>query len=138
MLISIIRRTRDRDFSFLSQPATRGMSLSCTSRCSTFFALQSGYWGVYVKRLMPNPKAILALIAYASRTRRAKMGDWRDYQFHVRSNLLPLERAHSIKHWLSAMSVNNQLSPATLLKNCLLYTSPSPRDRQKSRMPSSA
>ena len=27
---------------------------------------------------------------------------------------------------------------ATLLKNCLLYTSPSPRDRQKSRMPSSA
>ena len=25
-----------------------------------------------------------------------------------------------------------------LLNNCLLYTSPSPRDRQKSRMPSSA
>ena len=27
---------------------------------------------------------------------------------------------------------------ATHLKRCLLYTSPSPRDRQKSRMPSSA
>ena len=26
----------------------------------------------------------------------------------------------------------------TLISNCLLYTSPSPRDRQKSRMPSSA
>ena len=26
----------------------------------------------------------------------------------------------------------------TLFMNCLLYTSPSPRDRQKSRMPSSA
>ena len=26
----------------------------------------------------------------------------------------------------------------TLLTTCLLYTSPSPRDRQKSRMPSSA
>ena len=25
-----------------------------------------------------------------------------------------------------------------IVKNCLLYTSPSPRDRQKSRMPSSA
>ena len=25
-----------------------------------------------------------------------------------------------------------------LIKSCLLYTSPSPRDRQKSRMPSSA
>ena len=31
----------------------------------------------------------------------------------------------------------NYLS-STLRKNCLLYTSPSPRDRQKSRMPSSA
>ena len=27
---------------------------------------------------------------------------------------------------------------ATWVKDCLLYTSPSPRDRQKSRMPSSA
>ena len=27
---------------------------------------------------------------------------------------------------------------AVRLSNCLLYTSPSPRDRQKSRMPSSA
>ena len=27
---------------------------------------------------------------------------------------------------------------AELYKSCLLYTSPSPRDRQKSRMPSSA
>ena len=30
------------------------------------------------------------------------------------------------------------LHPGTLDENCLLYTSPSPRDRQKSRMPSSA
>ena len=29
-------------------------------------------------------------------------------------------------------------TPMALLKRCLLYTSPSPRDRQKSRMPSSA
>ena len=28
--------------------------------------------------------------------------------------------------------------PTLLIKGCLLYTSPSPRDRQKSRMPSSA
>ena len=34
----------------------------------------------------------------------------------------------------------NQLTKETVeqLNNCLLYTSPSPRDRQKSRMPSSA
>ena len=31
-----------------------------------------------------------------------------------------------------------QSSPGTLSGHCLLYTSPSPRDRQKSRMPSSA
>ena len=30
------------------------------------------------------------------------------------------------------------LSLAALFSSCLLYTSPSPRDRQKSRMPSSA
>ena len=30
------------------------------------------------------------------------------------------------------------LAPARLDDDCLLYTSPSPRDRQKSRMPSSA
>ena len=29
-------------------------------------------------------------------------------------------------------------STAVLIGDCLLYTSPSPRDRQKSRMPSSA
>jgi hypothetical protein len=30
------------------------------------------------------------------------------------------------------------VSAKDLVKGCLLYTSPSPRDRQKSRMPSSA
>ena len=29
-------------------------------------------------------------------------------------------------------------TPLLLITTCLLYTSPSPRDRQKSRMPSSA
>ncbi len=33
--------------------------------------------------------------------------------------------------------LEDQLNPI-LLNDCLLYTSPSPRDRQKSRMPSSA
>ena len=31
-----------------------------------------------------------------------------------------------------------ELAVKGLLESCLLYTSPSPRDRQKSRMPSSA
>ena len=33
---------------------------------------------------------------------------------------------------------NNQEVKNAIANNCLLYTSPSPRDRQKSRMPSSA
>ena len=38
----------------------------------------------------------------------------------------------------NAINKNRQLMGATDPLNCLLYTSPSPRDRQKSRMPSSA
>ena len=33
---------------------------------------------------------------------------------------------------------NNRVVVIPLFGDCLLYTSPSPRDRQKSRMPSSA
>ena len=33
---------------------------------------------------------------------------------------------------------NSKKKSLEILKSCLLYTSPSPRDRQKSRMPSSA
>ena len=39
-------------------------------------------------------------------------------------------------HVLTAKSESDELD--RLSRNCLLYTSPSPRDRQKSRMPSSA
>ena len=34
--------------------------------------------------------------------------------------------------------IEDLVSPLRMIKTCLLYTSPSPRDRQKSRMPSSA
>ena len=34
--------------------------------------------------------------------------------------------------------ITRDAKAVALLKTCLLYTSPSPRDRQKSRMPSSA
>ena len=39
---------------------------------------------------------------------------------------------------LDQFSTKFHIDPYTDLNNCLLYTSPSPRDRQKSRMPSSA
>ena len=38
----------------------------------------------------------------------------------------------------AVQSVREAARRTQCLNNCLLYTSPSPRDRQKSRMPSSA
>ena len=38
----------------------------------------------------------------------------------------------------SKYTADEWLDHLTSTRNCLLYTSPSPRDRQKSRMPSSA
>ena len=43
-----------------------------------------------------------------------------------------LDGQQAVVHWVA------QNLYASLFPNCLLYTSPSPRDRQKSRMPSSA
>ena len=40
--------------------------------------------------------------------------------------------------WDEATYVRHHPKKIALLFSCLLYTSPSPRDRQKSRMPSSA
>ena len=40
--------------------------------------------------------------------------------------------------WSGPLIIKGILHPDDALKACLLYTSPSPRDRQKSRMPSSA
>ena len=39
---------------------------------------------------------------------------------------------------LEAYREHERRPPASMLKICLLYTSPSPRDRTRSRMPSSA
>ena len=33
---------------------------------------------------------------------------------------------------------DNEVQPVSVIVNCLLYTSPSPRDKRQSRMPSSA
>ena len=40
--------------------------------------------------------------------------------------------------WLDRGGFNAQVISTVKIGHCLLYTSPSPRDRQKSRMPSSA
>ena len=41
-------------------------------------------------------------------------------------------------HFLEVDQTDNQIVEQATVKTCLLYTSPSPRDRTRSRMPSSA
>ena len=52
-------------------------------------------------------------------------------------DMTPLNRIHSIDPDSGIVDVDAGVTLDQLM-NCLLYTSPSPRDRQKSRMPSSA
>ena len=44
----------------------------------------------------------------------------------------------SVKSHSSSISAEEAKKIKNLINNCLLYTSPSPRDRTRSRMPSSA
>ena len=54
-----------------------------------------------------------------------------------RAYLQQCKEQESLYHQI-ALSLGLPDSVLYLLYTCLLYTSPSPRDRQKSRMPSSA
>ena len=47
------------------------------------------------------------------------------------------ERSAILRKWFELMMANQE-DLAVILSTCLLYTSPSPRDRTRSRMPSSA
>ena len=44
----------------------------------------------------------------------------------------------TIQEWWNALKTPSPTKNKKKYNSCLLYTSPSPRDRQKSRMPSSA
>ena len=55
------------------------------------------------------------------------------YQFDVTSHSTKLVHKEDGNYFVAIATINTQGN-----SSCLLYTSPSPRDRQKSRMPSSA
>ena len=51
---------------------------------------------------------------------------------------LPIVIEHAQGVWVEDVEGKRYLDMLAAYSACLLYTSPSPRDRQKSRMPSSA
>ena len=70
----------------------------------------------------------LILRSQSSSTRGVSMGS-------NSVNTLTLKDMEALKNELPAISA---IAPRVSLSTCLLYTSPSPRDRTRSRMPSSA
>ena len=86
----------------------------------------------------------IKLVQLADRTR----GSWavQRYSGNERKSFrLPLGEGHvRIEYWLARLNVLGYRGPYELelygpgVGSCLLYTSPSPRDRTRSRMPSSA
>ena len=61
-----------------------------------------------------------------------KTKEWTEHEVSFVSEVLE----HTFENMLNGNELNHEVS--VLLTNCLLYTSPSPRDLSTSRMPSSA
>ena len=58
-----------------------------------------------------------------------------DNKLHVPGKRFTIRQSAALSNWLEAQKTQRESGPA---ETCLLYTSPSPRDRTRSRMPSSA
>ena len=87
---------------------------------------------------LPRP-LVLSLEGARSRLKRAIMGlssdneDWTSLE-----SLLPAKDEFDEDIPVSSIKASSLLASLELSKDCLLYTSPSPRDQRGSRMPSSA
>ena len=84
------------------------------------------FWGM-VKFILPS---------YLER--RQKKGKEDIHRINERFGISKNNRPDGTLVWLHGTSVGESVAALALANSCLLYTSPSPRDRQKSRMPSSA
>ena len=90
-----------------------------------------------VKEKALRKSAELLRAARAEQTRAARVAQRRGMDHPRRTPLKPLDQSSKLRNVL--YDIRGPVSTlAEQMEACLLYTSPSPRDRQKSRMPSSA
>ena len=99
--------------------------------------------------LIPQAHAVVFILAADTGVTRSDLAIWREHLIDTadsaEARLVVLNKIDTLWDTLSsAHEVQTQLerqrqnSAETLGVSCLLYTSPSPRDRTRSRMPSSA
>ena len=96
---------------------------------------------IYLDKLNPEkpPKytravmETLAIIAYRQPVTRGDMEDIRGVTINTQ-----IIKQLEDRGWVEVIGHRESVGRPGLYATCLLYTSPSPRDRQKSRMPSSA
>src|SRR5665213_4184969 len=91
----------------------------------------------YLQILASNP--YIDKVHYLEQSLQAVIKELRNENFDYIIDLHHNLRSMKVKDALKVKSFSyNKLNVQKWIYTCLLYTSPSPRDRQKSRMPSSA
>ena len=110
----------------------------------TLLLLSPTLWALWMAADGHPPLSLVVIFTvgtFLMRSAGCAVNDWadRDFDKHVKRTKERPITAGLIAPW-EALAVAAVLSliAFTLILPCLLYTSPSPRDRQKSRMPSSA
>ena len=94
------------------------------------FKAVKGQWGRRKNTIRIARQAMEKALQYAYRDRRAKKREFRSLWIQ-RINAGVRAEGLTYSRFINGLNKSK-------IKFCLLYTSPSPRDRQKSRMPSSA
>ena len=85
-----------------------------------------------IEKTIENSEIVFVSIGTTQTKVKGNKDAYRKIDFDIIYNVAKACKKQQVKHFLFVSSQGADH------KSCLLYTSPSPRDRQKSRMPSSA
>ena len=98
-----------------------------SSAALAFDTVHGGLKGSLARRALAQGVGAVALVAVAISIARGESED------EILRHFQPQD-----PNFMTWKIGGQNIGPGTKIRSCLLYTSPSPRDRQKSRMPSSA